>query len=480
MAPMIPDNDSSPKSTGGSSPKPTGSAVSGPPSMPEQNKQSALAPPEPTAPSAVGIALAHARRAKDKSIEQAAVRLRIKAAFLEALEAGDAQALPGHVYALGFVRSYAEYLDLDPAQTVQDYKQEAADLVQQTELSFPTPTAQRSANGIPLMVVLGALGLAGFAGWFATQSNTILVADGIPTPPGLSQADLTIISDNETDTVRRSPASPHIATALLDIARPKSPAAQTSPAPQLANRQPLPAATVSVAEPIPWPAYVLPLDVVAALKQRAPAVNAPPPTPVRRPVQDIAAAVSKNKAIATEPAKAGAPIAATIEQPDTPAPDTTLVLAENAAAEAAAIVSRSTPARAAAPSNDIPAAAEAAAAETASLEYIPAIPAAVDTPDQGHTYGQANRDARIVIAAEADIWIQIRDGKQNDLFTRLLRAGDSYRVPNRPDLLLFTGNAGGLKLTVDGKPIAPLGADGAIRRDVALNADRLLSGTTTQ
>ncbi|MHA1570862.1 MAG: helix-turn-helix domain-containing protein, partial [Alphaproteobacteria bacterium] len=111
MAPMIPDNDSSPKSTGGSSPKPTGSAVSGPPSMPEQNKQSALAPPEPTAPSAVGIALAHARRAKDKSIEQAAVRLRIKAAFLEALEAGDAQALPGHVYALGFVRSYAEYLD---------------------------------------------------------------------------------------------------------------------------------------------------------------------------------------------------------------------------------------------------------------------------------------------------------------------------------------------------------------------------------
>ena len=457
MAPITPDNDDSPNLAH------TGEREQSP--MPGE---SAPIPQEP-APSAVGIALAQARKANDKTLEQIAGRLRIKVAFLEALEAGDTQALPGHVYALGFVRSYAEYLDLDPVQAVADYKQEAADLAHLTGLSFPTPAPPRSTNGIPLMVVLGAMSLAGLAGWFATQSNTILVADAIQTPPGLSNADVTIITDSDAATARPSRATPHIATALLDIARPKSPASQVSPAPQLAARQPLP--TTIVSKPIPWPAYVLPLDVVAALKHRQVVAKAPPPTPVRRPVQEAAA--SNNKPVAKTVAKAKPDITSTEERPvAAPKPG------KKAATEVATLNQSTAPA--AALSNSIPAATPVAAAPTPSQVYIPAIPDDLGGPDQGRAYGQANRDARIVIAAEADIWIQIRDRDQNDLFTRLLCAGDSYRVPNRPDLSLFTGNAGGLRLTVDGKPIAPLGADGAVRRNVALNADHLLSGTTTQ
>lgn len=431
MTPKAPDNDISPNPAD----------ASGQSAAPAQDEQSTLEPQQP-APSAVGIALGQARRAKSMSLSQAAVRLRIKSSFLKALEEGDAAALPGHVYALGFVRSYAEYLGLDPAQIVQDYKQEAADLDHETELSFPVATTPRSTTGIPLMVVLGALSLAGLAGWVATQSNTIRVAQSIPTPPGISTAELTIIAGSDPGTAPPDRANQHIATALLDIARPKSPTAQTPPAPQLTRRQILP--TANVGGPIPWPAYVLPLDVVAALKQQSAGAQTPPPTPRRRPVEDIAAAVQEN----TPTVKTGPGFITTFEQPQTPA-------------------------RGATPNDDMP----AGAPQATSTREIPAIPAEVDTSGQGRAYGQANRDARIIIAAEADIWIQIRDRDQNDLFTRLLRAGDSYRVPNRPDLLLFTGNAGGLRLTVDGKPIAPLGLDGAVRRDVALNADSLLSTT---
>ncbi len=60
--------------------------------------------------------------------------------------------------------------------------------------------------------------------------------------------------------------------------------------------------------------------------------------------------------------------------------------------------------------------------------------------------------------------------------TRIFRPGDVYLVPNRPGLTLMTGNAGGLEVIVDGKMIAPLGPEGAVRRDIVLDPAKLLAG----
>ncbi len=411
MAPKTPETDASTPPNGNPEP----SQISVP--------EAAFAPP-----SAVGIALRQARQSKNQTIEQVAARLRIKSSFLAALEAGDTQALPGHVYALGFVRSYAEHLELDPVETVRDYKREADDHAHQVELTFPVASIERQSSGIPVMVVLGALLLAGLAGWQITQTKSLLIAEGIPTPPGLSNAELTIISGTANPAPAPGEPAPHIATALLEIAR--------ASAPQISAQGPAPLAP---AGPVPWPAYVLPLDVVAALNQRAAAVKAPPPTPQLRPKPPVAQAATINGAIKRR-------------DPENPSPRGGM----GATAEIASL--------GAAPLPPIP----------------PTVPAARRAENGGNIYGQSNRNARIVIAAETDIWIQIRDREQNDLFTRMLRAGDSYRVPNRSDLLLFTGNAGGLKLTVDGQAIASLGGDGAIRRDIALDADQLLARTTPQ
>ena len=59
---------------------------------------------------------------------------------------------------------------------------------------------------------------------------------------------------------------------------------------------------------------------------------------------------------------------------------------------------------------------------------------------------------------------------------QLMRPGDSYEVPSGIDLMLETGNAGGLQITVGGKKLPPLGPTGQVRRNIPLDAELLLSG----
>lgn len=87
-------------------------------------------------------------------------------------------------------------------------------------------------------------------------------------------------------------------------------------------------------------------------------------------------------------------------------------------------------------------------------------------------------DSRITVRAKSNSWIQIRDEALDRLlFTRLLREGDEYVVPNRPGLRLMTGNAGALELLVDGTAIPAIGAIGEVRRNVEMDPDKLKSGT---
>ncbi|MBV8131928.1 MAG: helix-turn-helix domain-containing protein [Alphaproteobacteria bacterium] len=98
--------------------------------------------------------------------------------------------------------------------------------------------------------------------------------------------------------------------------------------------------------------------------------------------------------------------------------------------------------------------------------------------DGPRAYGIVDGPARIVIRATSDSWIQIRNTDQSLLFTRVLKAGESYRVPDRPGVLMRTGNAGGLEITVDGKPAPSIGPNGAIR-NVLLEPQALISGPAT-
>ncbi|MGA8550342.1 MAG: helix-turn-helix domain-containing protein [Stellaceae bacterium] len=94
-------------------------------------------------------------------------------------------------------------------------------------------------------------------------------------------------------------------------------------------------------------------------------------------------------------------------------------------------------------------------------------------------YGTVGVPPRIVLRATADSWIQVRDADHRVLFSGVLKAGQSYPVPDQPGLSMRAGNAGGLDVTVDGKPAAPLGPIGTVR-NIALDPQSLAATITGQ
>jgi cytoskeleton protein RodZ len=94
------------------------------------------------------------------------------------------------------------------------------------------------------------------------------------------------------------------------------------------------------------------------------------------------------------------------------------------------------------------------------------------------SYGAPDGQARVVLHATADSWVQVRDKGSNLLFTRVLKPGEHYNVPNQQGLTLVAGNAGGLDITVDGMEAPHIGDTGRVARNVSLDPDHLLGAVT--
>lgn len=84
--------------------------------------------------------------------------------------------------------------------------------------------------------------------------------------------------------------------------------------------------------------------------------------------------------------------------------------------------------------------------------------------------------ARVILRAREDSWVQIEGDGAELIMTRVLRAGEEYPVPARDDLVMITGNAGGVEVLLDGRSLGVLGKRGDIRRDISLSADSLATG----
>lgn len=54
------------------------------------------------------------------------------------------------------------------------------------------------------------------------------------------------------------------------------------------------------------------------------------------------------------------------------------------------------------------------------------------------------------------------------MVSKVLKGGETYRVPGEPGLILNTGNAGGIIVALNGKKLMPLGGYGAIKRNIPL------------
>src|SRR5882757_8101600 len=93
-----------------------------------------------------GADIRAARERLGWALPDVAAMLRIRESYLEALERGRLKQLPGNVYALGFLRTYAIALGLDADEVTRRFKAEAGDLPRHSELVFPVPLPER---GLP-------------------------------------------------------------------------------------------------------------------------------------------------------------------------------------------------------------------------------------------------------------------------------------------------------------------------------------------
>jgi len=383
----------------------------------------------------VGQSLKTARELTGKGIEEVAQQLRIRTPFLQALEDGRHKDLPGGTYAVGFLRTYAEFLGLDGEEMVRRFRSEAAgDLNARSELVFPSPVSEgRIPGGAVLFLGLLLAGVA-YGAWYFLSSRTTEVAEMVP------------------------PLPDRLASALNRPATVTGEAAKPAEAPK-----PEEAAKTEEAAPSPATPGTIGKETEVVPPQEEEEAKAPTPAPATSPASAVTATPAN-----TPKADAGKLEAGKVEQtkPGQPSkPEAEKPVAPQAPAPAPAVQApvAQTPVPPAAPP---PAPAPTVAA--------PAAPTAV--PD-GKVIGQEHSDSRVQIkAVNDDCWVQVRELDGQLLLSRLLRRGDSYMVPNRPGLTLMVGNAGALEVTVDGKKAAPLGNSGQVRRDIKLDPDKLTAG----
>lgn len=137
----------------------------------EATEQPAPTEESPRAKHTIGALLRETRENYGGDIDRIAAALRIRPAYLIALEEGRYDRLPAPVYALGFVRAYAIHMGLDGEEAVRRFKQEASGLEISRNLVFPMPLADHSIPRKPILIAGLLLLIAAYAVWYFFSSS---------------------------------------------------------------------------------------------------------------------------------------------------------------------------------------------------------------------------------------------------------------------------------------------------------------------
>jgi cytoskeletal protein RodZ len=257
-----------------------------------------LAPvaPAPRPEDQVGDLLRCAREKAGKSMRDVSDALNIRFVYVEALEQSDYGKLPGTTYAIGFLRTYAQYLGLDVAELVQRFKEEQAGLDRQTQLVFPTPVPEGKVPGGALILVSVVLVALAYGAWSYFSKDENSVADLVPAVPERLQNLMT-----EGDSDGDAPADSATASAGESVA-----AVPSNSSPIFVLPEPHSDSEIKTAEPVEAAAAMPAPESVEAVPETA--------------VQLVAAPAGSD--IGPEPAEASteAPVEDLVEATLAPAP----------------------------------------------------------------------------------------------------------------------------------------------------------------
>lgn len=123
--------------------------------------------PEPSVrTSQVGADLRLARQHLGWDLPMLAAMLRIRLTYLEAIEAGRLDDLPGNAYAVGFLRAYAAAVGLDADEIARRFRAEVADVNTPTQLAFPAPVPERGVPALAVVLVGLVVVIGAYAAWY--------------------------------------------------------------------------------------------------------------------------------------------------------------------------------------------------------------------------------------------------------------------------------------------------------------------------
>jgi len=458
----------------------------------------------------LGAMMREMRENLGHELEDVARDLRIRLVYLEAIESGRLKDLPGNAYVSGFLRSYSDFLGLEGEEIVRRFKVAGAEISSQLQLHLPSPVEEGRLPTASILLVAAVIAAAAYGGWYyMSGSGTGTMETVASLPKELSSLVDEAKNQTEPTAVETIPAAPAassdtggngvsgsdpVALGMPAVETPASetPASETPASETSASETPAPEATPSE-QPATTAAASAGTGSDAAPAPAAPATASSedsPPAVQAEPAGDTSREMPSANATGT--GSAPAPATETVEEKTvvavTPAPAAPAVpqvpdapAAPPPAGPAATAAPASAPAPVSDPSND-------QAVRTAAVPPPPpqSNPAPVVSGDPAPSVASSASSepsirpsvggVRIVVRATADSYVAVRTSDNEPLFSQLMRPGDSYEVPSGADLMLETGNAGGLQISVGGKPVPPLGPIGEVRRNIPLNAEKLLSG----
>ena len=332
---------------------------------------------------AVGRLLRDQREARGLDLKAVEMALRIRLQYLEAIEQGRFDLLPGAAYIPAFLRSYALHVGLDPEKVLTAYHLSGAVPIKRS-VSLPADfplTEKRAPIGLAVLTVLLVIG-AGYAVWHYLPRQQSVVAEKVPPVPDRL-----------------------LATRPANVEQPPATSTQVgAPAPTSTQPQPAQSPPIHTQDARSAPA-ALPANAWPVPRQDGPrqdALVAPPPAVVAVPASPPPVVMSVPSA---GQAQAAQPPAPEPVRPATPP-----------AAEPQEAIARGTAAPAVAP---LPAPTAIASTPSSTSTSAPDVTAQPTPP--------VKADTRVVVRRNS--WVELRAPDGDILAQTYVRAGESYTVP---------------------------------------------------
>tara|TARA_Y100001954_G_C15794821_1_gene597063 strand:- start:876 stop:2159 length:1284 start_codon:yes stop_codon:yes gene_type:complete len=399
-----------------------------------QGKNTEVLQEEETNLNNVGALLKASRIRLGHDLRSVAQTLHIRYIYLEAIEDGRYEELPGAVYVAGFMRSYADFLGLDSEEVVRRSKDEIASQSVNTELVFPEPIPETSLPGGAVVLIGVVIFFLAYGGWYVGTTDDTLNDTAISSVPEH-------LSSKENKSEAESKTEP------IFVADANEPLSESLQSTESEAKEKLGVTESNISDE-------------GSPVQKTQATQKVVDKPKTEQIDFAAQTSKKKKANITD-----------VEPEDMDAPSPKPVVNPQPKTEPLSV--ESTESTQGSGSADIE--------KPMQSQSVSQTPLKTENNEESKIYGTENEDFKILVRARRNSWIQVRDNNANKLLlTQLLKTGDSYQVPNKSGLVLLTGNAGALEILVEGKPVPDLAPPGTILKNITLDPDKLRLGSAAQ